>query len=391
MENYIFQNKDKKVLMAGMAIGILCLVWSFVDSAQRGWVNYLTGSFYFLSLALGGLVFVSISNLAGASWFVPFKRLPESFASFLPLAFLLMLGLFGGIHTLYEWSHHDVVAADPILQGKQPYLNSPFFMIRTVIFFVLWFLVSHFLRKTSAQQGRGDAATLAGKLHKWSALFLIVFAFSYSLACVDWIMSLKPHWFSTIFAVYNFSGLFVNTLAFLVVLVLWLQKQGYLRDVVNEEHFHDLGKFIFGFATFWAYIWFSQYILIWYSNIPEETAYFVVREEGAWSFLFYFNLFGNWIIPFAALMTFKSKRNTNILLTVSIALLLFRWLDIYLMVAPDVFAHAGIKGVPFPLAEMGVAVGFFSLFSFILLRSLQKGKLLPKEDPFYLEGVHFKQ
>ncbi len=374
-----------------MALGLVCMVWAFYLSPTRAWINYLTNAFYFVSLALSGMVFVAILNLAKASWFVPLKRIPESLSSFLPMGFLIMGCLIFGMHTLYEWTHHDLVMSDPILKGKSPYLNVPFFIIRMVIFFVFWIFFSTMLKKTSEQQGQGDVEKMSGKLQKWSALFLISFSFSYSFASFDWIMSLKPHWFSTIFGLYNFSGLLVNGIAVTTLMLIWLQEKGFLKEQVTKEHFHDLGKFLFGFTTFWAYIWLSQYLLIWYANIPEETIYFISRENHNWDWLFFFNLGINWVVPFFVLMSYRSKRSSFVLFRVAILLIIGRWLDIYLMIAPDVYEHAGTTNPQIGPIEVGISIGFASLFILIVGLSLQKRKLVHKEDPFYLEGVNFKQ
>ena len=230
---------------------------------------------------------------------------------------------------------------------------------------------------------------VVAKISAASALTLIVFGLTYSIASFDWIMSLEPHWFSTIFAMYTFSGLFVNGVAFICLILILLKEQGYF-PMVNENHFHDLGKWLFGFTTFWAYIWFSQYLLIWYSNIPEETMYYIIREKGGWDWLFYFNLIINWLIPFFALMTRNSKRSPFILKRVCILLLVGHWLDIYVMVTPNVFKHAGLSA-SIGLVEIGAALGYAGLFVLVFGKTLSKNLLYPKKDPCFEEGVHLHQ
>lgn len=390
-EIFEFPLKTKKNLALGILIGVACLVWAFLSSPDRAWINYLTNAFYFVSLSLSGMVFLAISNLSKASWVVPFKRIPESLAAFLPVGLLIMIGLIFGIHNLYEWSHHDVVAKDAILSGKAAYLNTTGFVIRMGVFFFLWIVISAIMKRVSDEQGSGNDELLSAKLQKWSAIFLIAFTFSYSLASIDWIMSLKPHWFSTIFGIYNFSGLFVNGIAVITLMLIWLQDKGYLSEEVTKEHFHDLGKFMFGFSTFWAYIWLSQYLLIWYANIPEETMYFVTREHHNWDWLFFFNVGINWIVPFFALMSYRAKRSPFVLFRVAVVLIIGRWLDIYLMVAPDVYEHAGVTDPQIGLIEVGVSIGFASLFILVIGLSLQKRKLAHKADPLFLEGATYKQ
>jgi hypothetical protein len=374
-----------------MLAGIGCFVWGFMASPERAWINYLVDAFYFVSLGLGGGLILGITSVTSSSWATPYKRIPEALTKFLPYGFLIMLGLFFGIHTLYEWSHHSVVEADPILKGKAIYLNSSFFMIRIVVFFILWIIVTKVMTTLSNRQDQTNDPKITAKLVKWGAVFLIIFGFSYSLASFDWLMSVKPHWFSTIYGVYMFSGLFVNVLAVITFMVIYLQKRGHLIGVVTEDHLHDLGKLIFGFTTFWAYIWISQYLLIWYSNIPEETVYFVSREQHSWDWLFYFNLAINWVIPFFALMSRNSKRSSFILYRVCILLIVGRWLDLYLAVAPDVYEHAGQTNAQIGIIEVGMALGFGCLFTLVVGRALGKSNIVAKNDPFLEEGIHLQQ
>ena len=311
------------------------------------------------------------------------SRVAESFAYFLPVVFLLTIGLFFGIHSLYEWSHADVVANDPILKSKSAYLNSPSFIFRCVLFFVIWMFFGWAIQRFSGKS-----------LHKatiFSVLFLVAFAYTYSLFSVDLIMSLEPHWFSTIFGVYTFSGLFVNALAVLTLLLILVQKHGYLTREINENHYHDLGKLLFGFSTFWAYIWFSQYLLIWYSNIPEETMYYYLREHYTWDWLFYANLIINWLVPFFALMTRESKRKQFVLIRVCIVLLVGRWLDIYLMVAPPIYKHAHVTNPYIGWNEIIIALGFGALFILVVERALKRRSLLDNDDPYLKEGIHLEQ
>jgi hypothetical protein len=390
-EKFTFLNETKKILYIGVLVGIFCFIWSLIQSPERAWVNYLVNSNYFISLALGGGVMVAIMAVTQSSWMAPLKRIPESMTSFLPAGLILMLLLFFGVHTLYEWTHESVVAKDHILQDKAIYLNIKFFFIRIIIFFTLWIGLTSILNRLSQKQDKDHDPKHSHKMIKWGAIFLIVFAFSFSLASFDWMMSLKPHWFSTIYGIYNFSGLFVNSLAVITCIVIWLKRKGYFKGVITEDHYHDLGKLLFGFTSFWAYIWLSQYLLIWYSNIPEETVYFLSREHHTWDWLFFFNLAINWVIPFFALMSRGSKRDETILWRVVILLIIGRWLDLYLMIAPEVYEHAGITNPQIGFIEIGMAIGFGSLFTLILTRSLKKKNLVALGDPYLKEGIHLHQ
>lgn len=393
MENKFFQlsPRVKRICFGSIILGLICFALGLYLYPQRAWISYLVNVFYFVSLGLGGFFLFSLQNVANASWSRPFTRIMESFGNFLPLGFIFALGLIFGIHTLYEWSHHEIVVNDHILLAKSPYLNMPFFIIRMITFFVLWIVLSKILSSLTRKQNETGDVSYVNKITRYSVIFMIVFAFSYSFFSYDFIMSLEPHWFSTIFGIYTFSGLFVNTLAVMTLTTIYLQHKGHFKDVINENHYHDLGKLIFGFTTFWAYIWFSQYLLIWYSNIPEETQYFYLRENYTWDWLFYFNLAINWLVPFLSLMTRASKRSTFILIRVCILLLIGHWLDLYLMIAPNVFKHAHIENPVIGWVELGMAIGFAGVFILVVGQALKKRALLVKGDPYLEEGIHLHQ
>lgn len=390
-ERYSLSTKHKRLLWLGMLIGALGFSVGLVISPHQAWISYLVNLFYFVSLALGGMILISIAAVANAGWLSPFRKIAEGFSAFLPIGLILALGLFLGIHTLYEWSHHDIVQSDPILLGKAAYLNTPGFIVRTVIFFAVWIFFAKMFNYYSVRQDKDASDIWTHKTQKIAPLFLIFFGLTYTFFSYDWLMSIRPHWFSTIFAIYTFAGLLVNTLAAIVFAVIVLKEQGMLKEVINEEHFHDMGKLIFGFSTFWAYIWLSQYILIWYSNIPEETGYYIERTRHSWDWLFFFNLFLNWVIPFFALMTRSAKRNPFTLKRVVIVLFIGRWLDIYLMAAPEVFHHAGINHFAIGLIEFSMAIGFMSVFVYFYLRSLEKRSLVSVNDPYLNEAMHLHQ
>lgn len=392
MNNETFQLKGKIKYSCywGVLIGLLCFGIGLYVDPTRSWMNLLLNNFYFVSLGLGGLFFVSLQNVTNSSWSRPMTRIAESYSAFLPVALLITLGLFLGIHSLFEWSHHDVVMNDPILIQKKAYLNTTFFIIRTIAFFVVWILLGKLLCGFSKKQDEGGMEPLK-RVTLFSVIFLIFFAYSYSFFSYDMIMSLEPHWFSTIFGIYTFSGLFVNILAVLTLTIIILKDQGYLKTEITENHLHDLGKLLFGFSTFWAYIWFSQYLLIWYSNIPEETAYFYLREHQTWDWLFYANVFINWLVPFFALMTRESKRRAYILKRVCIVLIIGHWLDLYVMIAPPVFHHANAANPMIGWLEIGMSIGFGALFILVFAKAYSKKRMVPVNDPYMEEGVHLEQ
>lgn len=374
-----------------MALGVGACLISFFVAPVRFWANLLINNFYYISLALSGLFFLALQNVTGSSWMRTYQRIPQAMTSFLPYGLGLMLLTYFGFHTIYEWTHEHIVLHDPILIKKIAYLNIPFFLARMCLFFVLWIgfskIISYLIDNW---KNAGSPLDGSRRLAKYSAIFLIVFALTFSFASFDWIMSIEPHWFSTIFAVYTFSGLFVGGIAFITLSIIALHSLGYLQDYVTQDHLHDLGKWMFGMSTFWAYIWFCQYMLIWYSNIPEETEYFILREHHNWDWIFWFNLIINWIIPFIVLLPRNSKRSIFVLTRVSILLLVGRWVDLDLMIAPKIFEQTKTSSYIGPI-EIFMAIGFAGLFVYIFLRALSKKKIIVEHDPYFEEGLHLHQ
>ncbi len=364
--------------------GILSTVLGFIFSPTNVWISLHIGAIYFLSAALFGSFIIAVAEVSSAAWLAPYKSVAECMTSFLvPGGVLLIVSSLGGAHTLFEWTHAEAALHHPVLAEKQAYLNIPFFLTRLIVFVGLWVWLSQKLIKASRNQSPNRV--------KWAVIFLVVFAFTFSFASFDWIMSIEPHWYSTIFALYCFSGFFVAGVSCLTIAVFVLDKRGFLSGVINENHYHDLGKFLFGFSTFWAYIWLSQYLLIWYTNIPEETTYYLLRTHNDWDWLFYFNLVLNWIIPFFVLMPRAMKRNREVLLRVGICLLIGRWLDLFVLIAPKVFESSKVTGPSIGWVEVGIGLGFGGFFVLVCAAALAKHRHIPKEDVYFEEGLHLTQ
>lgn len=382
-KDFRISERQRKAAFFLLGLGLLAVVFAFVRDPQRAWANILLNNVYFLFLSVSGLVFIAIHYLTSAGWWVGLRRIPESMTAFLPVGGLLMLLLFFGRHSLYEWTHVEAVAHDPILSGKAAYLNTTFFFIRMIVIVGIWGIFAFFLKKKSGEQDRTAGLSAHKSLYRLSALFLPVFAVTLTVASIDWLMSLEPHWFSTIFTFYTFSGLFINGITFITLAAILLKQQGYLEGILSEDHLHDLGKLVFAFSSFWAYIWVCQYLLIWYSNIPEETVYYHLRTDTDWGWLFLLNLAMNWAIPFLVLMPRSSKRNPEILKRVCILLLIGHWLDLYIMGFPRVVSIRSIG----PL-EVLIALGYAAGFFLITARALSRVPLVAKNDPYLSESVH---
>ena len=366
---------------AAIVGGLLFLLGTFV-APQRAWAGYLIGFVFFVSLGLSGGLFISMLALAGTRWATALRRIPEAMTTTLPAAALIGLALAGGVHSLYEWSHESVVVGDPILEAKAVYLNWGFFMFRLVAFFGLWIWTTRGLVRVSRMQDQEQSPGFAKKFLMRAIYFVPTFALTYSLASVDWIKSIEPHWFSTIFALVTLSGLATSGLAVCILLAVYLRR-GPLRKFITMEHMDDLGKIAIGFALFWGYIWYCQYMLIWFTNMPEETPYYFIRSQGAWKHLTTVNLMLNWAIPFFVLMPKAMRRSETALTRVAWVFLAGQAVNLYILIEPTKM----IDGPQLGLWELGPLVGALCLFLWLTLRALAQAPLVPVGDPHLEESV----
>lgn len=393
LNNYRFEGKIKSVTLGLAVLGIVAFVVSFlVGGATVGWIDFLVSSLYLVTISVSGLFILAVSGVVQASWSTPYKRIVEAMTTLLPIGFVMMLINIGGMHSVYEWTHKDIVANDPILSEKTAWLNEPRFIATMVAIFITWIILSTVYRRYSEKMNsKENGVEVAGKVVKFSAISLIVFGLTLSVASWDWIMSVEPHWFSTIFGVFIFAGSFQSGVAFLTLVVLWLKKCGYFKKSINENHYHDLGKWMFGMSVFWAYMWISQYLLIWYANIPEETAYYVLRHEH-WNGLFFMNLIVNFILPFFILMTRKAKRDPKVLATAASIILVGHFMDMFVKIAPLPYHHHDLHGViGFGLIQLIQMLGILGLFTYVVASYLAKRPLEVVNDPTYEEGIHLHQ
>ncbi|TPE42569.1 quinol:cytochrome C oxidoreductase [Pontibacter mangrovi] len=359
---------------------------------KRLFVNLWLNNVYFTGIALIGTFFVAVQYVAYAGWSALVKRIPEAMASYLPIGGIVMLlvFLFGG-HDIFHWTHeylYDVndPRYDPIIAGKSGYLNTVFFLIRMVVYFGLWILFTKWLRNQSLSEDLNGGTSYYHKSIRISAMFLVVFGITSSTSAWDWVLSIDTHWFSTMFGWYVFASWWVSGLAAITLTVIILKQNGYLK-MVNANHIHDLGKFVFAFSIFWTYIWFSQFLLYWYANIPEESIYFIDRlggNEGHFAWIFFFNLVINFVFPFLVLMTRDAKRQMIMLKIVTIAILIGHWFDFYLMMMPGTLrTDAGIGFI-----EIGTTLVFLGVFLLTFTKGLAKASLVPVNHPFLEESVH---
>ncbi len=376
-----------RALFAGMAVlGALCIAGGIsTGQASRVWANVVSNYFLYFCIALGGAFFVALGYVAGAMWNTPVRRIAEGFTTFLPVAAVigLIIMVFGG-HSLYEWMHTDVIQNDALLASKAGYLNPKFAIGRTIGFFLVWLLLARALvRNSLAQDLTGDAAFTLKNM-KLSAIFIPFFGVGFSFLSYDYIMSIEAHWFSTMFGVYCFSGLFYSTLCAITIVALLMKRRGLIP--LNDDHLQDLGKFMFGFTVFWAYIGFSQFMLIWYANMPEETVYYLSRSHGGWYYVCWAVLIMKFVIPFFLLMPRGAKRCEKHMMRMACFMLVAHWLDYYLLVMPA-FAP---QGPVFGWIEAGIALGFFGLFALVVSFFYSRVPAMPFRDPRLSEAMSYQ-
>lgn len=385
-----------KVKTALLVLGVLGWVGTiagwFLAPAQF-YFSYLVAFVFFVSLSIGAIFFVMFQHLTGAGWSVVVRRLAETVMTNIWVLVLLFIPIVVGVlshsqalHSFYEWRDAVKVADDPILKGKSGYLNTTFFLIRAIIYFVIWGLFSWRLYRLSIMQDTDGNPDRTRSAAKWSAPGVPLLILSATFAAFDWLMSLVPHWYSTIFGVYFFSGSGVAFIALLIVLAVWLRSKGVLADTITVEHYHDLGKLLFAFNVFWTYIAFSQYFLIWYANLPEETFWFRDRQVGSWLFVSLLVLFGHFVLPFIALIGRAPKRNPSFLVVVALWMLFMQYVDIYWMAMPVL--HKG--GVSIHWLDITTLLAIGGTVGFVFLNRLTKHSIVPVRDPYLGESLEFE-
>lgn len=374
-------------------VGVLCLLilvfLGFNGNKERVLYSYLFAFMSTLSISLGCMIFILLQHVTRAGWSVVVRRVPEAAMNTIPLLFILFLPILFFVEDIYSWTnilHHDV-----ILDAKAPYLNKTFFYIRSGTYFLIWFFISKWFFNKSVLQDKGNYQETSRIMWKISAPSIILFGLSLTFASFDWMMSLQPHWYSTIFGVYYFSGAILGALCFITLVYMLLQKYGFLSNVVTKEHYQDLGKLIFGFIIFWAYIAFSQFILIWYANIPEETEFFIERLDHGWSSITWLLPFIHFFIPFFCLMSKHIKRNKVTLGIVCIYILIVHFIDIYWLIMPNVGSHSvGHYYFSFHIVDLLSLCGMLFLFLSVVLSILRKYALIPNGDPKIKESLSFE-
>ncbi len=370
-------------VLAGL--GAATLAAGLFLAPERAWMNLLLAAFYLIGLCLAGVLFIAIQYVSGAGWYVAFRRVPEAMAGALPVAALPVLLVLVASASIYPWAHAGGEHGGAAFWFKDVWLSPLFFVVRALIYLVVWIAFATAILRTSRSQDSDGDLSHTRRNVRLSAAFLVVFGITFWLASYDWLMSLEPEWYSTVFGVYQFSGVILSGLAMITILAVWLYRLGPLRGFLTAEHLHDLGKLLFAFSTFWMYIWFCQFMLIWYADIPEETSHFITRLAGFWQPVFWLNILLNWAVPFLVLLHIPAKRSPGMLLKISWVILVGRWVDLYLMIAPPFVGENPVFGV----WEVGIAAGAAGLFFLAVFRTLRHAPVVPVGDPYLEESLSY--
>jgi len=354
---------------------------------NKPWAAVYVAALFFMLISLGALAFYAIQNAAQAGWSPVLFRVMEGISAYLlPGSIIFLLLLIAGtadLHHLFIWMDEEVVKTDHLIQGKTGYLNKAFFLIRAVIFLAGWNLYRYYARKNSIAQDDATDNTYYKKNFKAAAGFLVFFIITESIMSWDWIMSVDPHWYSTLFGWYVFASFIVSAVTVINLFTVYLKSRGYL-EYVNTSHIHDLAKFMFGFSVFWTYLWFSQFMLMWYANIPEEVTYFVTRIE-QYNLPFFGMLVLNFVLPILILINTDFKRLSWIIVMAGIIILCGHYLDFYIMIMPATVGDQWFIGA----GEIGSVFFFLGLFIFVTFTALTKVPLLAKRNPYIEESKHF--
>jgi hypothetical protein len=368
-------------MLASLALGA-----ASPEGWRRFFFGYLVNFAFVLSLALGAIFFVVLHYLTHAGWSVVVRRIGEAVTATLPLLAVLFIPLLFGLSELYPWARGAVSTVGLRSPGSAVYLKMPFFVVRWVVYFAVWIVTARYYFRRSVEQDSSGDVRLTIQMEGRAAVAMLLFAFTLTFASIDLLMSLDPRWYSTIFGVYYFAGSVVGMYALLTVLAFALQRAGFLRSAVTVEHYHDLGKLLFGFVIFWAYIGFSQYMLIWYANIPEETEWLARRQVNGWGWVGLVLVLGHFVVPFVALLSRTPKRRPQRLVVAAIWMLAMHWVDIFWVVAP---AGSPASAVPH-LVDLTLFVALGSWFLAGAAFAVRNRSLVPERDPRLAESLTFE-
>jgi hypothetical protein len=375
-----------RVAKPAFAVGVVALFGAAgaatAGGADHFYRSYLLGFVFWNGLAVGCLAVLGLQYLTGGAWGVAIRRLLESGTRTLPLMAVLFVPLAFGLRHIYEWSHADAVAKDALLQKKALYLNAPFFLGRTVLYFTLWLGFAWLLNRWSLEQDEGRQG-MTRRLRVAGAGGLVVYALTVTFASIDWVMSLEPHWFSTMYGVLFMVSQALGALALMIAALVLLSRRKPLSDFVQPSHLHDLGKMLFAFVMVWSYVSFSQYLIVWSGNLPEEIPWYIARFNGGWGWVGFLVLVGQFLLPFLLLISRTANRNPRILITAAALVVAVRFVDVLWLILPAFSrAHFALHWM-----DLAVPIGIGGLWLGVFAAQLKKRPLLPVNDPEYAEAL----
>lgn len=384
---YTKKELPKKVSMIGWGlfiVGILIVAVSYMVNPMRTSFNNIVAFMFMAGISVGALILVALEHLSGAVWSTPTRRVGEFLAASIPFVALLGIPLLFNLHGLFHWTHTDVVKSDAILQGKTPYLNTGFLIIRYIGIFAVLFLFYFIFTRNSRKQDVTKDQKLTQSNVRFSAGFMPVVAIGISFLAIDWMMSLEPHWYSTIFGIYYITATLLAGLAAVTFVVVSLNEKGYLHEKINQDHYYSFGALLFGITNFWAYIAFSQFMLIWYANIPEETIWFMMRWTGGWKYVTIAMIIIRFAIPYFGLLTAASKTDPKRLKIVSIIILLAHLFDMYWLIMPT-YADSAVLS----FYEIGFPLLIAGLLILVFVFQAKRHNMIPIGDPKLQRGLDF--
>jgi hypothetical protein len=406
-EQFVIPKRYNTISLVLMAIGVLAIIGLYVTHGSKSdeheqarfWASLLQNSVYFLLVVNAAMFFMTATILAWGGWTISFRRIVEAISACVPVIgvicfVVLMAIIFTDQHTIYHWNAHDAMN-DPILKHKSFFLNKGFFIFWTTFTIIAWSALGWKMRQLSRSLDNNPLKSIEeGKRYiwkntVWAAIYLVVFALTVmSTIPWLWLMSIDAHWYSTMYSWYTFASTFVAGLSLICLYFVYMKNNDYL-ELANEEHLHDIGKFMFAFSIFWTYLWYSQFMLIWYANIPEETIYFKPRAQGPYRGVFWLMFCINFLAPLLILMKRGSKRNYGTITLMAVLILFGHWLNFFQMVFPSPMkdSETGVTHVPLMLYDMAIGLGFVGLIMFVTGRTLAKYPLLAKNHPFVKESV----
>ena len=370
--------------VAGVIGAVLAVAGLFMSGLDRFFQAYLVAYTFWMGVVLGSLALLMVQHLSGGAWGVVLRRPFEAAVRTLPFMAALFIPIVLGMHSLYEWSHEGITETDAVIAAKALYLNTPFFIARQVIYFAAWGTIGYLLTKWSAEHDRTGDPALLGKMARLSGGGLVAYFITVTFAMVDWTMSVNPHWFSTIWGMLYIGGHGLSAFAFGIIVLVMLAQTAPLNRVLTSHHFHDLGKFLFAFLMLWAYLSFSQFLIIWSANIPEEIPHYLTRWENTWKFLSIFIVVGHFMVPYALLLSRDLKRNYGKLRIIATWLLCARLAEYYWHVAPELHRD----GFTVTLLDIALPLALGGIFISLFVAQLGGRSLLPVNDPQLEKALH---